>query len=245
MFATIPRSLRRPSAPKLGTLLAAALLCAFAIPALAVEPFTADYQVYFQGNPQGAGTMRLARLDGNRWKYSLDIKGTSGMAALAGADIAQSTTFEVVDGHWRPLSGSDSSKMLFKQSRKTATYDWDAGVASWSGDVKPERAGPVRLRPGDMDAMLLNLALARDVAADKPLQYRMVDDGRVRQLSYTVAGQETITVDGRSRQATKVVRTDGDKQTIAWVVDGLPVPARILQREDGRDELDLRIRSLH
>ena len=243
MFATIPRSARLPS--KLGTLLATALLGGFALPALAVEPFTADYQVYFQGSPQGAGTMRLARLDGNRWKYSLDIKGTSGMAAIAGADIAQSTTFEVVDGQWRPLAGSDSSKMLFKHSSKTATYDWDAGVARWSGDVKPERAGPVRLRAGDMDAMLLNLALARDVAAGKPLTYRLVDNGRAKQHHFTVAGQESITVDGQSRQATKVVRTDGDKQTIAWVVDGLPVPARLLQREDGRDELDLRIRSLH
>ena len=95
-----------------------------------------------------------------------------------------------------------------------------------------------------MDGMLLNLALARDVAAGKPLNYRMVDDGRAKQLSYTVAGKEQITIDGKAQQATKVVRTDGEKQTIAWVVDGLPVPARILQKRNGKDEMDLRIKSV-
>ena len=40
-------------------------------------------------------------------------------------------------------------------------------------------------------------------------------------------------------------RTDGNKQTIVWVVDGLPVPARILQRKGGKDEMDLQLTSLH
>ena len=59
-----------------------------------------------------------------------------------------------------------------------------------------------------------------------------------------MAGKESITVQGKSRQATKVVRNDGDKQTIAWVVDGLPVPARILQRKNGQDEMDLTLQSM-
>ncbi|MDX1549953.1 MAG: DUF3108 domain-containing protein, partial [Lysobacter spongiicola] len=117
-------------------------------------------------------------------------------------------------------------------------------VASWSGDVKPERSGPIKLQAGDMDALLINLAIVRDLEAGKPLDYRMVDDGRVKQMSYKVAGKESIQVGGQQRQATKVVNTDGDKQTIAWVVDGIPVPARILQREDGKDSIDLRVKSV-
>jgi len=163
---------------------------------------------------------------------------------VAGADIAQTTVFEDNAGQWRPLSGSDSSKMLFKKTSKQAAYDWSRGVATWSGDVKADKAGPVRLKAGDLDAMLVYLALARDVAADKSLAYRLVDDGRVKQLNYVVAGKESVEIAGKSRQATKVVRTDGDKQMIAWLVDGLPVPARILQRKNGRDEMDLRIKSV-
>ncbi len=240
-----PRAMRKPR-PGLrsSALFAASLLAITAAPAFAVRPFTADYQVYFEGSPQGEGRMTLVPSGGNRWTYSLIIKGTSGMAAVAGADIAQTTVFEDNAGQWRPLSGSDSSKMLFKKTSKQAAYDWSRGVATWSGDVKADKAGPVRLKAGDLDAMLVYLALARDVAADKSLAYRLVDDGRVKQLNYVVAGKESVEIAGKSRQATKVVRTDGGKQMIAWLVDGLPVPARILQRKNGRDEMDLRIRSV-
>ncbi|MBW8811028.1 MAG: DUF3108 domain-containing protein, partial [Lysobacter sp.] len=37
---------------------------------------------------------------------------------------------------------------------------------------------------------------------------------------------------------------NGDKETIAWVVPGMPVPARILQRENGSDAIDLRVQAV-
>ena len=226
----------------LGAMLCAPMLLpAIAAPATAAEstaikPFTADYQANYMGM-QANGQMTLAPAGGNRWKYNLSISGSV-------ATLSQTTVFEELGGQYRPISGSDVSRVLIKKVDKSANYDWNKGVATWSGDVKPDRAGPIKLQAGDMDGMLLNLALARDVAAGKPLNYRMVDDGRAKQLSYTVAGKEQITIDGKAQQATKVVRTDGEKQTIAWVVEGLPVPARILQKRNGKDEMDLRIKSV-
>ena len=214
---------------------ASAVMSAPAKPA-PLKQFNAEYLATYMGM-QANAVMALAPAGGNRWKYSLNID--SGLAKLS-----QSTTFEDRDGQWRPLSGTDSSVVLIKKVRKEATYDWAKGEARWSGDVKPDRAGPVPLQTGDLDAMLINLTIARDVAAGKPLNYRMVDDGRVKQLSYQPAGQEAITIDGKSQQASKFSRTDGEKQTVVWVVDGLPVPARILQRKNGKDEMDLRIKSL-
>ena len=41
-----------------------------------------------------------------------------------------------------------------------------------------------------------------------------------------------------------VSRSTYNKQVILWVVDGLPVPARILQKKDGKDELDLVLKSV-
>ena len=225
------RAVRRPLAG-----LAAAVALCFAAPALAVEPFTADYQASYMGM-QANGKMTLESAGQDRWRYSLNIKNSL-------ADLSQSTVFEVRDGQWRPLSSTDSSQVLVKKQDKNATYNWSSGVASWTGDVKPDRAGPIKLKAGDMDALLINLAIVRDVEAGKPLRYRMVDDGRVKQLSYSVAGKESITVGGKSHQATKVVSTDGDKQTIAWIVDGMPVPARILQREEGKDAMDLRVQAV-
>jgi hypothetical protein len=217
-------------------LVSAALLLA-STSALAVKPFTADYQANYMGL-QANGRMTLVAAGGDRWKYSLDIDGSI-------AQLSQSTTFEDNGGKWRPLSGKDSSTLLIKRVNKNATYDWDKREARWSGDVKPDRSGPVALQAGDLDAMLVNLAIARDAAAGKPLNYRMVEDGRAKQMSYQIAGKDTITIGGKSQQATKVTRSDGDKQTTLWVVDGMPVPARILQRKNGRDEMDLQLKSLH
>lgn len=227
---------RAPAKAKLRGLLAAAVLVVASGPVLAVEPFTADYQASYMGM-KASGQMTLVAAGDHRWRYSLDISNSL-------ANLSQSTVFEEHGGGWRPLSGKDSSKVLVKNSVKTATYDWGKGVANWTGDVKPDRSGPVKLRAGDMDALLINLALVRDVGAGKPLKYRLVDNGRVKQLNYTIAGKEQINVGGKQQQATKVVSSDGDKHTIAWVVEGMPVPARILQREDGQDALDLRVQSV-
>lgn len=202
----------------------------------ALKPFSADYVASYMGL-QGNGRMTIERVDGDRWKYSIDIRSNV-------AQLSQSTTFEDDDGDWRPLSGTDSSMLLIKKSHKTASYDWNKGEARWGGDVKADRAGPVKLQRGDLDALLVNLAVARDALAGEPMRYRMVDDGRVKQLTYTVVGKEPLSIGGRTRQAVKVSQTDGDKQYLAWVVEGLPVPARILQRKDGQDTIDLRIRSL-
>jgi hypothetical protein len=212
---------------------------AIAVPVLAapsgLKPFNADYVANYMGM-QGAARMSLAQT-GPQWKYTLSVRSSL-------ATLSQSTTFEEKDGQWRPIAGTDQSAVLIKKVNKQAQYDWGKGVATWSGDVKADRAGPVPLQAGDLDAMLVNLAIARDVAAGKPLRYRMVDDGRAKDLLYTVAGKEKVTIDGKSHQATKVVRTDGNKQQLVWVVDGLPVPARILQRKDGEDEMDLQLKSL-
>lgn len=223
------------TSPWQGLLLATALTVASA-PALAMKPFSADYQANYMGM-QATARMTLVAAGDNRWRYNLSISN-------ALASLSQTTVFEEHQGQWRPLSGTDSTNVLIKKTSKVADYDWSSGVASWSGDMKPDRQGPIKLQAGDMDALMINLALVRDVNAGKPLNYRMVEDGRVKQLHYTVAGKETIDVGGKSQQATKVVSSDGDKQTIAWVVDGLPVPARILQREDGKDSIDLQVRSV-
>lgn len=217
-------------------LLTAAALLVASLPAVAVKPFNADYQASYMGM-QGNGRMTLESAGDNRWRYSLSIRNQL-------ADLSQVTVFEEHDGRLRPISGTDKSNVLVKKSNKQANYDWQRGVATWSGDVKADRSGPIALQPGDLDALLVNLAIVRDHAAGKPLKYRMVDSGRVKEMHYTVAGQDTVEVDGASRPATKLVANDGDKQTIAWIVDGMPVPARILQKEDGRESIDLRVQSV-
>ena len=212
-----------------------ALLLA-AAPAWAVDPFNAQYAASWKG-VQADAQISLASAGGNRWNYTLSVRNNLGSAT-------QTTTFEDRGGSWRPLSGNDTTQMLFKKSQKNASYDWGKGEARWNGDVKPDRMGPVKIQDGDLDAMLLNLAIVRDLGAGKPLNYRVVDNGVVRQQSYQNLGKDTVSVAGKQRDATKISRTSENKQVIVWVVDGLPVPARILQKKDGKDELDLVLKSV-
>lgn len=211
-------------------------LLAAGLPAMALEPFSADYQASYMGMTANA-KMTLQPAGEGRWRYTLDVSN-------ALASLSQSTVFEEHGDSWRPLESTDSSKVLVKSTDKNARYNWDKGVAQWSGDVKEERSAPVKLQPGDMDALMINLALVRDHEAGKPLRYRMVDDGRVKQMNYAPAGTEQITIGGQQKQATKLVHDEGDKQTIVWLVDGMPVPARIQQRKDGEDAIDLQVKAV-
>ena len=213
-------------------LLAAAGIASAATPAM--KPYAADYDASYMGM-HGTGHMSLSQQGGGRWVYSLRIGSSL-------AQLSQSTVFDLAGSALRPLSGTDSSAFLVKRVTKQASYDWKAGQTNWSGDVKPERAGPIALQAGDVDAMLLNLALPRDVASGRPLRYRMVDDGRAKQVDCSAGGKEALDVGGKPLQATKVsCELGADKQILLWVVDGMPFPARILQRKDGKDDIDLRL----
>jgi len=209
----------------------------------ALVPFEADYRATFMGL-QAAAKMTLSADAGEgapRWHYHLDIQG-------AGAHLVQNTTFEMTEEHWRPLGSLDSQRgesglgaMLVKERKIESVWDWERLEARWTGDIAPERSAPVPLQPGDLDAMLLNLVLVRDVTARKPLTYRLVDDGRARTQRFQRMGTEEVSVSGQTHRALKVRREDGNRSITAWVVEGVPVPVRILQQRRGKDHIDLRL----
>ena len=133
--------------------LAAALAMA-ASQAHALKPFTAQYEASFKGISAG-GAMTLSR-QGQRWTYAMGLRN-------AMANLSQATVFEEAAGRYRPLGGSDRSTYLMKTRAVVTLYNWKGMQARWTGDVKPQRAGPVAMQPGDMDALLVNLALVRDI----------------------------------------------------------------------------------
>ena len=223
-------------------ILAGALALA-SLPALALEPFVATYQAYNEGKLAGSAKMQLVQSGGNRWRVDLGIRGTRGFARLVGLNIEQSTLFDAMGDAYRPLSQATVKHALFSGKKISGTYDWNALSARWQGDVKKTRAAPVPLRDGDMSSLLMNLAVIRDAQPGKALNYRVVDDGRVRDYQYAVAEQtEIVAVDDLSYDAMRVARTNGgNDETIFWVANGVPTPVRILRRENGQDTIDLRL----
>ena len=100
---------------------------ATALPARALEPFSADYEASYMGL-SAKGRMSIEPQAGNQWKYTLKVSNQV-------AQLTQVTVFEDRNGQWRPLSGTDASLLLVKKIRRNAVYDWASGQARWSGDV--------------------------------------------------------------------------------------------------------------
>lgn len=216
---------------KIFSLLSLVLTLAIAPVASAMQPFNAQYSVNYKGI-SAVAVARIAPVRSGTWVYTMSIDHML-------ASMGQATVFQDRAGQYRPLGGSDHSSYASIKRKNTTHYDWAKGTVRWTGDVKPGRAGPLRLQPGDMDALLVNLAVVRDVTAGRAMHYRMIENGRARNSDFRVLGKEVVTVAGRRYWAMKVGSARGNKQTLAWVVRGIPVPVRILQRENGSDTLSL------
>jgi hypothetical protein len=236
------QSLMTRARPRFTTLIVAAAM-ACSLPAQALEPFIAHYQVYNGGKEMGDATMQVVRNDARRWRVDLGIHGTTGLMGLAGVNAEQSTVFDQVGDLYRPLTQGTVKKALFTRRQTIGIYDWRSQTARWQGDIKEERQKPIGLQSGDMSGLLINLAVIRDAQPGRTLQYRFVDNGRVRPHEYVVSSDtEGVKVGDMSFSAMRVNRVQsGNEETVIWVVDGVPTPVRILQRENGQDTYDLRL----
>ena len=217
------------------------LLVVLALPAGAVERFHATYDVYRGGRSLGVATLQVVP-DAGRWRVDLVMDG-KGLIGLAGLNAQQSTVFDEVNGSFRPLAQSTVRKVLFTRKQTTGVYDWSARRATWTGDLKDSRKAPVALEPGDLSALLVDLALIRDARPGAVLDYRVVDNGRARPQRWQVGtATEDVTIGELPFSAVRVDRVQtGDEQTSIWVAEGVPTPVRILQRENGEDTYDLRL----
>lgn len=208
-----------------------------------LEPFIAQYHVFREGRRLGDAAMQVARNDARRWRVDLNVHGSRGLASLAGLSAEQSTVFDLSGKHYRPLAQSTLRRSLFTKRQTVGVYDWRSLQARWTGDVKKTRRAPVALQEGDQSGLLINLAVIRDARPGRSLQYRFVDDGRVREHRYSVSPQlENVQVGDLEYSAMRVIRVgSGNEETVIWVVDGVPTPVRMLQRENGEDSYDLRL----
>lgn len=195
-----------------------------------LRPFTADYSVRYQGIPATAqGSLTRS---GENWTYLMTIGNLA-------ASMNQATYFRERNGTYLPLGGSDRMEYLGQRRAIRTHYDWPNLLVRWSGDAKPSRVGPVPLRVGDLDALLLQLALVRDHEAGRSMQYRVTENARTRPATFRRAGIERFEVGGRKVDAVRYVQNGSRKTTTAWVAAGVPAPVQLSQQEDGRETVRL------
>lgn len=227
-------NLRMKTGYSAGLLLALATLPT--LHAAELKTFNASYRASYN-NMAANATMSLAPAGANRWTYRMKVQN-----ALVQLD--RSSTVDASGSQLRPVGNRETINMLVKKKSKQANFDWSGGQVTWTGDVKSDRRGPVKLQAGDVDGMTLNLAIVRDALAGKPMRYRLIENGKAKPLAFSKAGKENVTVEGKAMQATKVSGNDGNSQMTLWVVEGIPVPVRIQQKDDDGDTIDLRLQSV-
>ena len=209
-----------------------------------LAPFQGTYQAFYKGRLAGDATLALERAGNNRWQVSLEVRGKRGFAGVLGLNLLQTTVFEEHDGQFRPLSQLTERRGLFLGKKVRGSYDWASGTAQWQGDIDRKRRSPVALQPGDLSALLINLAIMRDATPGASMQYRYADVGRVRLHQYQADPATAITeVSELSYDALRVRRSNsspGDAMVL-WLANGVPTPIRIAQREDDEDTIDLQL----
>ncbi|KER86996.1 hypothetical protein GW16_08210 [Xanthomonas arboricola pv. celebensis] len=208
-----------------------------------LQPFVATYQAFYRGKEAGDATMQVSNGEGSQWRIDMSVRGRKGFASILGLNLEQSTVFRVDGDTYVPLSQSTVRKAMFFGKKVTGVYNWQTASAQWDGDLKKERQQAIPLQRGDQSALSLNLSLMRDAQPGRSLSYRYVDVGRVRKYDYKVAdATEVVQVGDLSYDALRVYRVNsGDNETILWIANGVPTPVRILQRDKGEDQVDLRL----
>lgn len=219
--------------------------------AAALTPFTAHYQVFEGGKAQGEATLQLASSGPGEWRYAMSVRGTSGLARIAGFEMQQSTLLREQGERLIPVSAHSEGGVLFKHKVIETLFDWTRREVRWTGDVKSDQRGPVALQDDSVSGQALNLMISldvpQDIAVGDALRYHMVERGKAKDVAYVARGMETINVPaGRyAAQALTYDRGEGEhqKDTTVWISPelDLPTPIRVLQREEGEDAFEMRL----
>ena len=223
------------------TLLAGLALVTFttAVFAAAPTPFTATYQVFRDGEAMGQATITLKSLGNGEYEYSNQIKGTSGLAAMLGANSSDVTRFR-----WNndaPETETYNSKVsALKTKQRVMQVDWNSKQVSVD-----EGKGPTNYAaaPGMVDRNTMSLALGLALRnGNQSVTLPVGVKQRVEQQQFKVTGTETVKVPAGSFQAERVTRADSDKNFDAWYVPKqFLLPVKLAQSDGG----DLTLQLVH
>ncbi|HTV87049.1 MAG TPA: DUF3108 domain-containing protein [Dyella sp.] len=221
------------------TFLAGAALALSATAAFAAgpAPFTATYQVSRDGEAMGEATITLKSLGNGEYEYSNQIKGTSGLAAMLGANTSDVTRFRwnnnapETETYHSKQSALKTKQRLMQVNWNTRQVSVDDGKGTTSYAATP---GMV-----DRNTMPLAIGLALQ-GGNQSVNLPVGVKQRVEQQQFKVQGTEAVQVPAGSFQAERVTRTDSDKHFDAWYVPKkFALPVKMAQSDGGDLTLQL------
>jgi Protein of unknown function (DUF3108) len=230
-----PIKFMRTAALGLGLLFAVGVVVA--APALP-KAFVARYEVLKDGAPLGEATLTLKSVGGGLLQYSNQTQGTSGLAAMLGANVDEVSHFrwkgstpEAVDYDYKMVAS-------IKAKQRHLTVDWGknlVSVADSKGDFTYAAA------PGMVERNTAPLALGvalRDGKQQVALPVAVMQNVEIQQ--FKVAGKESVKVPAGTFNAVRVERSDADRGFHAWYVpEKFPIPVKLAQKDGGNLTMQL------
>ncbi len=201
----------------------------FALPAA----FNASYSVSKSGLTLGEMRVSLSYTN-NHYAYHKSTRATGLAAWLSGDKM-----IENADGKVHGNSIFPESYLFHHTSKRKDRKDQLQFVnprlakGSYKG-----RAYSIQVPGGTLDRAALELALARDLAAQKKsLTYSIVERGKLKTYHLTRQGVEKINIGGKNYHAEKIMvaRKGAARKTILWLakeLDYMPVKINHIEKGD-------------
>ncbi|MFC4727828.1 DUF3108 domain-containing protein [Coralloluteibacterium thermophilus] len=228
---------------RLALLLGLAALAPAAAQASGPAPYEARYEVLRNGSVLGEAQVTLRQTGSDTWELSSHTRGTQGLAAVAGADITERSTFRWSGRGPETTGYRYTQKVAFNSRERSLEVDPAAGRIV-SRDRRDEHVLPYT--QGVLDRQIVPVALARDLAAGRQeVEYPVADRREVETQRFRATGSERVEVPAGSVDATRVerVRDPGaGRSTTIWLDPARDyLPVRSVQRERDGETIEMRL----
>lgn len=206
---------------------------------LNVLPFSAEYELFRQGEKYGGGKRILQRLDNNQFSIEL----SSSLEWLIFSDRrTERSKFKMVDKGIQPIEYYYNRKGTGKDKSLVVNFHDDTSL---SMTPTPKKNTLTNWQSGWLDEMTLHVQLQQELIAGKTqFEYNIISkSGKLRNYKMEVIGQEIITTGLGRFNAIKVARIyEKGKHSVlnAWFIPELNYTlARLWRMKKGVEQYDL------
>lgn len=214
------------------------LIFSTAVPA-APTSFQAKYAVVKSGLELGEMNANLVYA-GNKYTYLKQTKAHGIAAFLSGDELTERSSGLRQDSLLTSQQYLHHHKNKRKERRDQLTFTSPTQV---SGQYKGEHYR-LNVPNGTIDPALMELRLMDDLAANRPLSYRVTEKGRLKDYQFRRLGRETLSLPAGQYSCEKIqiVRDGGERSTTIWLAAELDyVPVQIRHNEEG-DIIETRLK---
>lgn len=202
---------------------------------LNITPFKMRYRVLRDGWHLGNATFTLKPAEDGTWLFQSKASA-SGLASLfLHSTFGERSHFTLHDHQLQPLSYTytDSGS---PSHNETINFNWTTGQAL---DTKGNQTKRIKLAPGILDRLTLQLALSRQLAAGLPLRpvWAAINGGKLKHYHLARKGKDVLATPAGDFDTVIVVRgVPGAKRTTTfWFAPKYEwLPVKMQQRQTGK-----------